>query len=87
MEGEHQNTLSIEYGFPSGTRLMGILHIHLMIYSPECRIKQKLNSKGVPSVFDHELHQFISERKLFGKLSQCQSHGFLELSQGKALVF
>ena len=28
--------LSIEYGFPSGTRLMGILHIHLKIYSPEC---------------------------------------------------
>ena len=38
MEGEHQKNLSIEYGFPCGTRLMGILHniIHLEIYLPEC---------------------------------------------------
>ena len=40
VEGEHKKNLSIEYGFPSGTRLMGILHIHLMIYSPECSIHQ-----------------------------------------------
>ncbi len=25
-----------EYGFPSGNHLIGILHIHLMIYLPEC---------------------------------------------------
>ena len=35
-KGNIENNLSIEYGFPSGTLLMRILHIHLMIYSPEC---------------------------------------------------
>ena len=36
VEGEHWKDLSIEYEFPSGTHLMGILCIHLIIYSPEC---------------------------------------------------
>ncbi len=31
---------SIEYEFPSGTCLMGILRIHLKIYSPECITSQ-----------------------------------------------
>ncbi len=35
-KGNIDKYLSIEYGFPSGTRLMGILRIHLNIYSPEC---------------------------------------------------
>ena len=30
--------LSIQHGLSSGTRLMGNLHIHLMIYSLDCRI-------------------------------------------------
>ncbi len=29
--GTLRKNLSIEHGFPSGTRLMGILHVHLMI--------------------------------------------------------
>ena len=32
-----EKNLSIEYGFPSRTHLMGILYIHLMIFSPECK--------------------------------------------------
>ncbi len=35
-KGNIEKKLSIEYGFPSGTRLMGILRIHLKIYLPEC---------------------------------------------------
>ncbi len=35
-KGNIEKNLSTEYGFPSGTRLMGILRIHLKIYSPEC---------------------------------------------------
>ena len=35
-KGNIRKNLSIEYGFPSGTHLMEILHIHLMIYLTEC---------------------------------------------------
>ncbi len=35
-KGNTEKNLSIEYGFPGGTRLMGILCIHLKIYLPEC---------------------------------------------------
>ncbi len=35
-KGNIEKNLSIEYGFPSGTRLIGILCIYLMIYLPEC---------------------------------------------------
>ncbi len=35
-KGTIEKNLSVEYGFPSGTRLMGILRIHLKIYLPEC---------------------------------------------------
>ncbi len=37
--GTSKKNLSNEYGFPSGTRLMRILRIHLKIYSPECVIR------------------------------------------------
>ncbi len=39
-----KKNLSNEYGFPSGTRLMGILRIHLKIYLPECRCILKYNN-------------------------------------------
>ncbi len=35
-KGNIEKNLSIEYGFPSGTWMMGILRIHLKIYLPEC---------------------------------------------------
>ena len=35
-KGNIETNLSIEYGFPSRICLMGILHIHLKIYLPEC---------------------------------------------------
>ncbi len=35
-KGNIEKNLSFEYGFPSRTYLMGILCIHLKIYSPEC---------------------------------------------------
>ncbi len=37
-KGNIEKNLSIEYGFPSGTRLKGILRIHLKIFSPECMV-------------------------------------------------
>ena len=39
-----EKNLSIEYGFPNGTHLMGILRIHLKIYLPECWFFQTENT-------------------------------------------
>ncbi len=38
-KGNIEKNLSIEYGFSSGTHLMGTLRIHLKIYLPECTKK------------------------------------------------
>ncbi len=48
-KGNIEKNLSIEYEFPSGTHLIGILDIHLMIYLPGCSIKA---TTGVTSGFD-----------------------------------
>ncbi len=41
-KGDIEKNLSMEYGFPSGTRLMVILRIHLKIYLSECRFHQRI---------------------------------------------
>ena len=45
-KGNIEKNLSIEYGFPSITRFMGILCIHLMIYLPECACLFELNTRS-----------------------------------------
>ena len=41
-KGNIEKNVFIECGFPCGTRLMGTLCIHLMIYSPEYSVKDAL---------------------------------------------
>ena len=53
-KGNIEKNLSIGYGFPSGTRLMGILRIHLIIFSTECswsfKTKNRENLKKITLV-------------------------------------
>ena len=53
-----------ECGFPSGTCLMRILRIHLMIYSPECKLLaialSKLNNAEGFSELSHPVHSETS---------------------------
>ncbi len=68
-KGNIEKNLSIEYGFPSGNRLMGILRIHLKIYLPEC-IELLTRCFFFPFVFSvfhflsHFLHSFLFFRFL-----------------------
>ena len=70
-----EKNLSIEYGFPSGTHLMGILRIHLMIYSPECSSYGLVGSPllnfliAAPTVIKHVLLAVAQSRRLPGALS------------------
>ncbi len=46
-KGNIEKNLSIEYVFYSGTRLMGIIRIHLKIYLPECTGRKRVTQKGL----------------------------------------